>query len=71
MAPGTVTVVVARIYTGVADTRYQCIYLLKRARRNLQFDPPKIGDGPPTGELIAPLYHSLHRTTAAAVAVTT
>ena len=35
------------------------IYLLRRTRGNLLFDPPKLGDHPPTGELIAPLYHSL------------
>ena len=50
---------VARVYTGVADTRYLLIYLLRRARRNLHFDPPKLGDRSPTGELVAPLYHSL------------
>ena len=50
---------VARIYTGVADTRYLSIYLLRRARRNLHFDPPKLGDRPPTVEFIAPLYYSL------------
>ena len=43
----------------VADTRYLSIYLVRRARRNLDFYPPKLGDRPPTGELIAPLYHSL------------
>ena len=26
---------------------------------NLHFDPPKLGNRPPRGELIAPLYHSL------------
>ena len=43
----------------MADTRYLSIYLLRRARRNLHSDPPKLGDRPPTSELIAPLYHSL------------
>ena len=61
-------VVVAMVYTGVADTRYLSIYLLRRAKRNLPFDPPKLGDRPPTSELIAPLYHPL---LIAAVAVTT
>ena len=50
---------VRRIHTGVADTRHLSIYLLKRARRNLHFDPPQLGHRPPTGELITPLYHSL------------
>ena len=50
---------VARVYAGVADTRSLSICLLRRARRNLHFDPPKLGGRPPTGELIAPLYHSL------------
>ena len=38
---------------------YLSIYVLRRARRDLYFDPPKLGDRPPTSELIAPLYHSL------------
>ena len=53
---------------GVADARCLAIYLLRGARRNLYFDPPKLGDRPPTSELI-PLYHSLRLL--AAVAVTT
>ena len=57
MTPGAVGGGVARVHTGVADTRYLSIYLLRRARKNLYFDPP--ADRPPTGELIAPLYHSL------------
>ena len=61
---------VARVYSGVADTRCLSIYLLRRAIRNLHFDPRKLGDRPPTGELIAPLYHSLLQYTTAAVAVT-
>ena len=59
MTPGSVSGV-GRVYTGVADTRYLSIYLLRRVRRNhLHFDPPKLGDRPPTGELIAPSYHSI------------
>ena len=58
MAPGFVSVV-GTVYTSVADTRYLSIYLLRRARRNVHFDPPNLGDRPSTGELIAPLYHSL------------
>ena len=50
---------VARVYTGVVDTRYLSIELLRRARRNLHFDPPKLGDRPPTGEFTAPLHHTL------------
>ena len=38
---------------------YLSIYLLRRARRNPHFDPPKLGDRPPTGERTSPLYHSL------------
>ena len=62
---------VARAYTGVADTRCRSIYQLRRARRNLHFDPPKHGDGRPTGELIDPLYDSLLTPAADAVDVTT
>ena len=50
---------VARVYTDVAGTRYLSIYLLRKARRNLHFDPPKLDDPPPKSELMAPLYHSL------------
>ena len=60
---------VARVYTSVADTRYLSIYLLRRARRNLHFDAPKLGDRPPTGELIRSSFVPL--TTTAAFAVTT
>ena len=35
------------------------ITLVRRARRNPHFDPPKVGDRPPTGELRAPLHHTL------------
>ena len=57
-APGADRVIAARVYTGVADTRYLSIYPL---RRNLHFDPTKLelGDRPRTGEIIAPMYHSL------------
>ena len=43
-----------------AESIYRSISLLRRARRNLSihFDPPKLGDRPPTGELIAPLVCS-------------
>ena len=50
---------VARVYTGVADTRYLSIKLLRRATKNLHFDPTNLGDRPPTGEFIAPLHHTL------------
>ena len=53
----------------MADTRYLSIHLLRRARRNLHFDPPKLGDRPPTGELIRSSFVPL--ATTAAVAVTT
>ena len=43
----------------MADTRYLSIYLLRRATRNLHFDPTNLGDRPPTGEFIAPLHHTL------------
>ena len=49
----------ARVYTGVADTRYLSVYVLRTARGNLRFDPPKLGDRPRTGELVAPLNRSL------------
>ena len=59
----------ARVYTGVAETRYLSVCLLRRARRNVHFDPRKLGDRPPTygrahGSLV-PL------TSTAPVAVTT
>ena len=48
------------ILTGVEDARYLSTwYMLRKARRNLHFDPPKLGDPPPTSEPIAPFYHSL------------
>ena len=47
------------LYTGVKDTQYVSIYMLRKARRNLHFDPPKLDDPPPKSELMAPLYHSL------------
>ena len=59
VAPGADNVVVARVYTGVAYTRYLSVYLLRRTTRNLRFDPPKLGNRPNTGELIASWYHSL------------
>ena len=70
MAPGSVTaaVGVARVCTCVADTRYLSICLLRRARRNLYFYPPKLGDRPPTGELIRSF---VLLATTAAVTVTT
>ena len=43
----------------MADTRYLSIYLLRRATRNLHFDPPKLGNRLPKGELIPPLNHTL------------
>ena len=57
--PGSVSRGCKDIHTGVADRWYLFMYLLRRAIRNLRFDPPTLGDRPPTGELIAPLYHSL------------
>ena len=71
MAPGSVTaaVGVARVCTCVADTRYLSICLLRRARRNPHFDPPKLGDHPSTSQLIAPLYHSLLLQSASLVVV--
>ena len=51
---------VVKVHTGVADTRYLSIYLLRRAKRNSHFDPPKLGDRSLTGGLIALLYQSLH-----------
>ena len=59
MAPGSASGGCKGIHRCVADTRYLSIYLLRRARRNVHFDPPNLGDRPSTGELIAPLYHSL------------
>ena len=56
----------ATLYTGVEDTRYLSVHLLRSARRNLCFDPSKLCDRRPTGKLIVPSTHSL-----AAVAVTT
>ena len=55
------------LYTGVKDTQYVSIYMLRKARRNLHFDPPKLDDPPPKSELMAPLYPLA----TAAVAVTT
>ena len=47
-------IVVARAYTGgTEDTRYLSINILRKARKNLRFDPPKLGDPPPTSDLIA------------------
>ena len=43
----------------VARTWYLSIYMLMKARTNVYFDPPKLGDPPPTSELFAPLFHSL------------
>ena len=34
------------------ETRYLSIYLQRRASSKLHFDPPKLGDGPPTTDLI-------------------
>ena len=53
----------------MADTRYLSICLLRRARRNPHFDPPKLGDHPSTSQLIAPLYHSLLLQSASLVVV--
>ena len=69
MAPGPVSGGCKGICTGLADTRHLSINLLRRARGNLHFDPPKLGDRPPTGELIRSSFLPL--TTAAAVAATT
>ena len=52
MAPGSASGGCKGIHRCVADTRYLSIYLLRRASRNLHFDPPKLGDRPPTSELI-------------------
>ena len=47
------------------NIRYLSIYLLGWARKNLQLDPPKVGDRQPTADeltyvyVVAPLYHSL------------
>ena len=68
MAPGSVSG--GYTLSGIADTRYLSIYRLRRARRNLHFDPPKLGHHPPAGELVSPLY-PLTTTAAVAVAVTT
>ena len=54
----TLQIVDARAYTGMLDTRHLSMYLLRRARSNLNFDPPKLGDHPPTSDLIASLYQS-------------
>ena len=44
------------------DARYLSIYpawyILRKTRRDEHFDPPKLGDPPPTSELIGPWYHS-------------
>ena len=45
--------------SGIRTHRYFSSYLLRRGRRNIHFDPPKLGNRPPTSELISPLYHSL------------
>ena len=45
MAPGTDgSVAVAKVYTGVADTWYISVYLLRRARRKLHFDTSRLGN---------------------------
>ena len=45
MAPGTDgSVAVAKVYTGVADTWYISVCLLRRARRKLHFDPFRLSD---------------------------
>ena len=38
------SVAVAKVYTGVADTWYISVCLLRRARRKLHFDPFRLGD---------------------------
>ena len=38
---------------------YRSVYMLRKTKRNPHFDPPKLGNLPPTSELTAPLYHSL------------
>ena len=48
---------------------YPSVNMLRKARRNGYFDPPKVADAPLTSDLIAPLYHLL--LLAAAVVVTT
>ena len=63
-------VVVRFVYTGVEDNRHLSIYMLRKERRDIHFDPPKLGDPPPPSELIAPSFVLL-TTTAAAVAFTT
>ena len=69
LAPGSVSGGCEGICTGLADTRHLFINLLRSARGNLHCDPPKLGDRPPTGELIRSSFVPL--TTAATVAVTT
>ena len=66
MTPGAVIsgwfswwIFVARVYTDVEDTWYLSTFMLRKAIRNLRFDPPKPGDPQPTSELIALLYHAL------------
>ena len=59
------------LYTGVEDTRYLSISMVRKARRNDHCDPPELGDIPPTSELLAPFVTLTNTTTAAAVAVTT
>ena len=49
----------AMVYTGVEDAQYLSIFTLRKARRNPQVDPAKLGDTPLASELIASLYHSL------------
>ena len=44
---------------GVEDARYLSIYMRRKARRNLLFHPPKLGDPPRTRELVCPLHHPL------------
>ena len=53
----------------MADTQNLSTYLLRRASRNLSFNPPKLGNRPPTGGLMRSSFVPL--TTTAAVAVTT
>ena len=60
------------VQVGAENTRYLSIYLLRKAKSNLHFDPPKLRDPPLTMELIALLCTThFYTNTAAAVAVTT
>ena len=58
---------IATVSSGVADTQYISIFILRCSRRNLHYDPPKLGHRPPTpgGSSFVSL------TTTAAVAATT